>query len=297
MWSCDGCASGYLDPRPDAAHIAMAYGSYYTHAGQVSNETPRRPGPIGWLRRAVLNQFLNKRFGGERRPALPGGYMLLKAMPEQRIPLEYGWRHLRKLPPGGALLDFGCGNGDFLSIAQRIGWLVEGVDPDPAAVSAARALGLPVRLGEIEAFDSQKDQFDQITLNHVIEHVPNPATLARVCFQLLRPGGVLYVETPNLESNGHRRFGAAWRGLEVPRHLQVFSRAGLAGLLQRAGFASVEDLPATDSFQVLAEESRVMATKAIPPIIIPDEPEQERGRWASDPQFREFLTMQARKPG
>ena len=57
---------------------------------------------------------------------------------------------------------------------------------------------------------------------------------------LLAPGGTLVAITPNNESHGHAVFGRHWRGLEPPRHLQVFSRASLGEAARRAGFAHVE---------------------------------------------------------
>ena len=75
-----------------------------------------------------------------------------------------------KLETSKRLLDLGCGNGDYLFIARSAGWDVVGVDADSKAVSVASEKGIDVRLGNIEILDPSKEQFDVITLSHVIEH-------------------------------------------------------------------------------------------------------------------------------
>jgi predicted SAM-dependent methyltransferase len=77
-------------------------------------------------------------------------------------------------------------------------------------------------------------------MSHVIEHVHDPVGVLKSCFELLRPGGVLWLETPNICSFGHETFGRNWRGLEPPRHLVIFSPASMRGALEVAGFSTVE---------------------------------------------------------
>ncbi len=71
---------------------------------------------------------------------------------------------------------------------------------------------------------------------HVIEHLFDPIGTLKICRRLLKPGGRLLVVTPNAASLGHAAFKAAWRGLEVPRHLFLFSRESLEICLEQAGF-------------------------------------------------------------
>jgi hypothetical protein len=77
-----------------------------------------------------------------------------------------------------------------------------------------------------------------ITLNHVIEHVFEPVDVLARCSALLRSGGQLWIETPNISSYGHARFQRNWRGLEAPRHLVLFNSKSLHDALCRAGFAA-----------------------------------------------------------
>ncbi len=291
LWRCADCGSAYLDPRPDAAHIGLAYSAYYTHAESAAGGEAR--GLKAWTRKALANAnaYVNARFGGAQSPALPFGAALIGALPTQRLALDYRYRHIRRLPKGGGkLLDVGCGNGNFLRLAATIGWQAEGVEPDPAAVASARTSGLAVTQGGIELLDGISEAYDQLTLSHVIEHVHDPLALLSACCRLLKPGGMLYLETPIIDANGHTRFGAAWRGLEVPRHLLLFSHRALHGILARAGFDRSEDLPSVDPSPLLDAESAAMAARADPPIAFGPEPSAVDRH---NPQAREFHTIAA----
>ena len=71
------------------------------------------------------------------------------------------------------------------------------------------------------------DSFDAVIMSHVIEHVPQPRELLAECARLLKLGGRLVMLTPNAESFGLDYYGRCWRGLEPPRHLQIFSQPAL----------------------------------------------------------------------
>jgi hypothetical protein len=85
----------------------------------------------------------------------------------------------------------------------------------------------------------QGSLFDVVTSSHVIEHVFEPDAFLRSVRTNLRDGGMLWLATPNVESIGHRAFGSCWRGLEPPRHIQVFNQRALERLLTEAGFSEV----------------------------------------------------------
>lgn len=240
MWRCTSCYSGYLDPRPTVATIGQAYGNYYTHqaaSGRTDSSSLRL---LRRIRRSLSNGYLNARYGTNYRPASRLGPGLAKMLPRQRERLDVQFRWLPKPVAGQCVLDVGCGNGGFLFKAREAGWQVMGVDPDPDAVATARQKGLEIRLGSIEAFSSEAGLFDAITLSHVIEHVHDPKSVLVDAYRLLKPGGVLYLDTPNIDSHGSRIFGRHWRGIETPRHLVLFSLNGLQQLLQRCGFGIIE---------------------------------------------------------
>src|SRR5262249_59216085 len=110
-------------------------------------------------------------------------------------------------------------------------------------VAIARAAGLDVEEGVIEEAPGVDGRYDAITLSHVIEHVHDPVGTLRACHRALRPGGTVWVLTPNLEAAGRRRFGRDWFPLEPPRHLTIFTAASLGLALERAGFEPQPDPP------------------------------------------------------
>jgi SAM-dependent methyltransferase len=191
----------------------------------------------------LANGYRNYRFGTRFHPSSWLGILMALVIPTFRATIEAQFRHIPRRGQGKRLLDIGCGNGEFLFLAKSAGWSVVGVDPDPNAVAVARSRGLDVRKGGIEVLGRQRDLFDGITLSHVIEHAHDPMALLRACHCLLKPGGWIWVETPNLDSLGHQRYARHWRGLEPPRHLVVFTRNSLCRLLAEAGFKHIQDQP------------------------------------------------------
>jgi 2-polyprenyl-3-methyl-5-hydroxy-6-metoxy-1,4-benzoquinol methylase len=239
LYRCLHCSSAYLDPRPDEASIGKAYDVYYTHTADGSRSGRRPPGGMHVLKLALTNGYLNSRYGTRREPASALGVWMARLMPSRRQKRDAEFRYLPKPVRGQRLLDIGCGNGDFLVNARDAGWDVLGIDPDPRAIAVAEARGLDVRLGSIDLLAAESGCFDAITLSHVLEHLHHPGQFIQAVHRLLKPGGVVFIDTPNIESRGARRWGANWRGLETPRHLVLFSRAGLIGLMKAGGFANI----------------------------------------------------------
>ncbi len=207
---CSSCDGLWLDPRPATAALPAVYANYHTHVG--TRRRPKRPS----LWRS-LRPYLPWH-GSDRRGAV--GYL-------------DGF-------PAGRVLDVGCGNGARLVELSRQGWSAVGTDFDARAVEVAREAGVGnVRVGTIHDVDGSTS-FDAITMFHVLEHVEDPLPTLVRARQLLRPGGVVSIVTPNASSWLHGIYGHRWRGLEPPRHLQIFSAAGLRRLLGDAGFVDVD---------------------------------------------------------
>jgi SAM-dependent methyltransferase len=140
----------------------------------------------------------------------------------------------------GRLLDVGCGDGQFLHQMSKEGWQGTGIDFDGAAIETGRKkYGLNLSAGDFQTADFDVDDFDAVTMSHVIEHVPDPVAFLDKCRRVLRPGGRLVLSTPNARSLGHKRFRQSWRGLEPPRHLNIFTPNLLGECASRAGLAVV----------------------------------------------------------
>lgn len=240
LYRCRHCASAYLDPRPSEASVGKAYGVYYTHTVDGSRDTRSRRSAVRYLKMALTNGYLNSRYGTQRQPATGLGVWVAKILPLRRQKRDAEFRYLPKPGPGQRLLDIGCGNGDFLANARDAGWDVLGIDADPKAVAVAKQRGLDVSVGRIDLLAGESGRFDAITVSHVLEHLHDPRQFIHVVHRLLKPGGVIFVDTPNIESRGAQRWGRNWRGLEPPRHLVLFSLEGLVGLLKAGGFENIE---------------------------------------------------------
>lgn len=212
------CGLLWLDPMPLDEDLGKAYECYHTHGGR-SRPGVRQAGKV--IYRLLVDAVLFP-FGipAERRRM---DSMLLAS----------------KRP--ATLLDVGCGEGAFLAQMARRGWVVAGVDFDPAAAAAARAThGVDVQVGTIDEVVASGRCFDVVTASHVIEHVPDPLQFLTQCRRLLNRGGSVVLRTPNAASVGHRRYSQAWRGLEPPRHLHIFTPAALVSAARAAGFDQIE---------------------------------------------------------
>ena len=98
------------------------------------------------------------------------------------------------LPPGGHVLDIGCGPGDSAHRFLKQGFTVDAVDASPAMISRARELGVEARLGTFDDIDAE-DLYDGIWVSYSLLHVPRaevPGHLARLA-RALKPGGRFHI--------------------------------------------------------------------------------------------------------
>jgi SAM-dependent methyltransferase len=210
------CGLVWPDPIAIEEDLGLAYQTYYTHTEPT--------GAVAKLKHFVLSN------GYRIAISIPA---LLTGLYRERA--EFMQMFLGDLPPG-RLFDAGCGDGQFLQRMAPLGWQGEGVDFDAAAIETGRQkYGLKLSVGDFQTCPLEENAFDAVTMSHVIEHVPNPVACLDRCRRLLKPGGRLVVSTPNVRCLGHQRFKQSWRGLEPPRHLQIFTPRLLGECARRAG--------------------------------------------------------------
>jgi 2-polyprenyl-3-methyl-5-hydroxy-6-metoxy-1,4-benzoquinol methylase len=141
---------------------------------------------------------------------------------------------------GGRLLDIGCATGFFLDVARSRGFEVQGVEISAYAAGVARQeLGLDVHLGPLRSFPRPEQAFDVITLWDVIEHSLGPLEDLRQVASLLRPGGLLVLATPDVESWPARLYGRRWIGIKEHEHFFYFSRPTISRCLEETGFSAL----------------------------------------------------------
>jgi 2-polyprenyl-3-methyl-5-hydroxy-6-metoxy-1,4-benzoquinol methylase/ribosomal protein S27E len=136
----------------------------------------------------------------------------------------------------GKLLDIGCGGGFFLKAAEERGWDPHGIDIVPGFVEFARdELQLKnVHCRSLEQSEYEKNFFDVIVLWDLIEHLPHPSEFLKTINNIIRPGGLLVIWTPN--ANNAAWLKGNWYGYEPLQHLYFYSPATLKQTLQSTGF-------------------------------------------------------------
>jgi SAM-dependent methyltransferase len=198
FWLCEGCGLIHQDPEYSANWSRERYeGEYFkTNAPQAPADLHRQ-----------------RRHEGEERARW----------------LE---RYVREKSP--RVLEVGSAEGAFLAAGKARGWTMSAVEPDPAmAIHSREVLGVETHTGGWEDY-APLSPFDIVASFHVIEHLPDPAAFVARLKEWLKPGGLLYLETPdNLHPWTHR---AKWFDWFDAGHVVTFHEAALVALVEGAGF-------------------------------------------------------------
>ena len=196
---CSGCGHVYLSPRVRMGDIDRIYPSNYI-VRVMEVEYPAFA-PFRWLK---LNVF------------------------------DRGWikKVIVNLRVGSRVLDIGAGYGGQLAhLASLAPFPLELFANDlkfePEARSFLSNRNVTVIEGPIEDVQCG-ERFDAIVCQQVIEHVTDPWRLVRWISDHLAPGGVVYLETPDLNGLSRYFFKNHWLTLSTPRHFHMFSRKALA---------------------------------------------------------------------
>lgn len=143
-------------------------------------------------------------------------------------------------PSGNRILDLGCGNGRYMLTLQKAGWEVYGCDLSKSGITIAAQQGLNVFHGTLPEAKFPSSFFDAVRLDHVFEHIEDPAELLKEIRRVLKPFGALVIRVPNGESLSFKLFGKHWGLLGVPFHLFQYSASTLEGILSRNGLQVVD---------------------------------------------------------
>ncbi|CAA0251377.1 class I SAM-dependent methyltransferase [Tenacibaculum maritimum] len=138
------------------------------------------------------------------------------------------------------VLDIGAGTGDFLNICKKNNWKVFGVEPSVNARKNAYSKGIHLK----NNLSSYKDeQFDIITMWHVLEHVQNLPEYIQTLKKLLKPTGRLIIAVPNYKSYDAKYYHEFWAAFDVPRHLWHFSKYSIQQLFSKVNIEIEKILP------------------------------------------------------
>lgn len=202
---CRDCGSQFLTPRPLESELPPFYPADY-HAYNENHSGVAR----------LLVQFRSRsraRFYGQ---------------------LIQGRR--------GSIFDVGTGDcRHFDELRRHLDLECAGIEIQPEVAAKGRARGYDVLEGTLENADlsGHIGRYDIVSMNHVLEHVVSPQTMLERAYDLLRPGGYVIGQLPTVSSWESKIFGRNWGGYHFPRHLQIPSKPGLAGLLEQVGLSSV----------------------------------------------------------
>lgn len=146
--------------------------------------------------------------------------------------------NIRRFQEGGKLLDIGCNIGLFLTVAREEGFSVVGVELNRACAEYARnTFKIEVFSDVVEKVGFPSHGFDVVTLFDVLEHVPDIETFLAEVRRILKPGGLLVVQSPNLHSLMASLTKGEWVWLSPPDHIYHFTPSSLSRLLESNGFA------------------------------------------------------------
>lgn len=147
---------------------------------------------------------------------------------------------------GASLLDIGCFTGEFLEEAQRHGVDGYGVELQEEAVAIASER-LPNRVRQVnvmaEDLGFPHERFDIVTLLGVVEHVTDPLKLLRRAGELLKPGGMCFIQTPNSGTLFSTLMRKYWPPFAPIEHIHLFSRKSITQALLRTGFHDIDTRP------------------------------------------------------
>lgn len=134
------------------------------------------------------------------------------------------------------VLDIGCGYGETLAYMEAKGCDVYGIDADRNVAEVSKKYGFKIHVGVFDSAIYQKNFFDYVTMNQVIEHVTDPHQTLNAIHQILKPGGFCVLSTPNANGWGAKAFGRKWLNWHVPYHQQFFSEKSIQLLATEHGF-------------------------------------------------------------
>ncbi len=215
-WSfvrCGDCGHGYLDPQPTPAALTALYEGLYT------------PDKLDLMVKIGEGGF-DRRLQRERARAIG------------RVVVQ----------PVGRILDVGCGVGFSLQVLARSlpGAEALGVEmAGPAADKAAELSEITVLKQPFMTLELEAGSVDVLCMNHLLEHLSDPRPQLRRAAELVRPGGLIEIEIPQLQGWARTAFGRWFWCHLPPQHLQLFHLAGLTRLLAEAGFSTVASVEHT----------------------------------------------------
>lgn len=141
-----------------------------------------------------------------------------------------------RMPPG-ALLDIGCGDGEFLSLCRNAGWDCFGLELSQRAAARAAGKGFTMLAPQSLERGIPTRKFHVVTLINVLETVADPLTMLRQATGALESDGLLVVRATNGAFHLAMRAPARWVGSRYDQafHWYLYTTKALRNLMLSAG--------------------------------------------------------------
>ncbi len=182
-----------------------------------------------------------------------GNYEVLAQSAEQYLPVYQGLADMLKAALASTsvgslhnarVLDIGCFTGEFLAVLAQSGADVFGLELQPRAVEIARKrFAGRIFQADVANHSLPGAGYEIVTLLGVLEHVVNPVELLRNTCELLRPGGLLMLQTPDSDSIPAAIMGRWWPPYTPVEHIHLFSRRAIRHLLGGLNMGNIRVRP------------------------------------------------------
>lgn len=154
-----------------------------------------------------------------------------------------------RLPPSD-VLELGCAHGSFVALMQQAGYRASGVEMSPWVVAfGQKTFDIPIHTGPVESRGLPPASLDVIALMDVLEHLPDPMATMRHCLELLKPEGLLLIQTPQFkEGMNHVALvetqSSFLEQLKSDEHLYLFSERSVSEFFRQLGAEHIHFEPA-----------------------------------------------------
>ncbi len=211
IYHCTNCSLRYTSPVPNKTEISK----YYKFIEYISHTDVKE----GWMNR-LYHYVRNKTLAQKTK-----------------------WVQSLFTGHKGHLLDIGAGTGAFAHAMHEKGWKVTGLEPDAETRSKAFE-NYKIQLQSTDTiFDLPENEFEVISMWHVLEHVHDLKPYLNQCFKSLKKHGRLIIAVPNYTSFDAKYYKKYWAAYDLPRHLYHFSPKSMSILLNEFGFEIVTIKP------------------------------------------------------
>ena len=135
------------------------------------------------------------------------------------------------LPTNAIIADIGAGTGAFLNKVAKSNWNITGLEPDAGARKICKDKYNIDLAPAHEIFSLKDQQYDAVTMWHVLEHVHELHEYMEEIKRVLKPNGVVLIALPNYTSEDAEHYKESWAAYDVPRHLYHFAPTAINNLV------------------------------------------------------------------